>query len=102
MVNSKFIPTEDKIDNIQSLKKMRFHLNISKIYDQMNYMKQSKTFQFEEDPLAKNAQSTAFTVYELLILMKFLQTKPQVESKNISYYDLYYTVIKHLTEVRQN
>ena len=26
--------------------------------------------------------------------MKFLHTKPQVKSMNISYYDLYYTVIK--------
>ena len=25
--------------------------------------------------------------------MKFLQTKPQIENMNISYYDLYYTVI---------
>ena len=26
--------------------------------------------------------------------MKFLQTKPQVKSMNIKYYDLYYTVIR--------
>ena len=29
------------------------------------------------------------------MLMKFLQTKPQVKSMNINYYDLYYTVIKN-------
>ena len=27
--------------------------------------------------------------------MKFLQTKPEVKKINISYYDLYYTVIKN-------
>ena len=28
------------------------------------------------------------------MLMKFLQTKPQIKNTNINYYDLYYTVIK--------
>ena len=32
------------------------------------------------------------------LLMKFLQTKPQVKNMNIKYYDLYYTVIKKRDE----
>ena len=32
--------------------------------------------------------------HEVLLLMKFLQTKPEVKNMNINYYDLYYTVIK--------
>ena len=33
--------------------------------------------------------------HEVLLLMKFLQTKPEVKNMNIKYYDLYYTVIKN-------
>ena len=32
------------------------------------------------------------------MLMKFLQTNPQVKNMNINYYDLYYTVIKNRNE----
>ena len=32
------------------------------------------------------------------MLMKFLQTKPEVKNMNINYYDLYYTVIKNRKE----
>ena len=48
----------------------------------------------DQDPFSKNAQSISKISYEILILMKFLQTKPQVKNMNINYYDLYYTVIK--------
>ena len=30
--------------------------------------------------------------------MKFLQNKPQIKNMNISYYDLYYTVIENRDE----
>ena len=30
----------------------------------------------------------------MLLLIKILQTKPQIKNMNITYYDLYYTVIK--------
>ena len=48
----------------------------------------------DEDPFAKNAQSIGKIYQELLLLMKFLQTKPQVKNTKISFYDLYYTVSK--------
>ena len=51
-------------------------------------------FRFDEDPFAKNAQGISKIYHEVLKLMKFLQTKPQVKNMNIDYYDLYYTVIK--------
>ena len=35
---------------------------------------------------------------EVLILRKFLQTKPQVKNMNKNYYDLYNTVIKNRDE----
>ena len=54
---------------------------------------------FDEDPFAKNAQGISKIYHEVLLLLKFLQTKPQVKNMNnrmnISYYDLYYTVIKN-------
>ena len=41
-----------------------------------------------ENPLAKNAQGISKIYHEVLMLMKFLQTKPQVKNMNINYYDL--------------
>ena len=37
---------------------------------------------FDEDPFAKNAQSISKFYHEVLKLMKFLQTKPQVKNLN--------------------
>ena len=52
----------------------------------------------DEDLFAKNAQSISKTYRELLLLMKFPQTKPQVKSKNIKFHDLYYIVIRNRDE----
>ena len=57
-------------------------------------MKQKK-FQTQQYHFAKNAQSISKFYHEVLLVMKFLQTKPQVKKMNINYYDLYYTVIKN-------
>ena len=92
--------TEDMINKLQQLKgkaKLKFYKNISKYYDEMN----NKNFRFEEDPFARNAQAVGKIYHEVLLLMKFLQTKPQVKNMNINYYDLYYTVIKILLFCRK-
>ena len=60
-------------------------------------MKQ-KNIQTQQDPFAKNAQGISKICHELLLLMKFLQTKPQVKNMNIKYFDLYYAVIKNRDE----
>ena len=54
----------------------------------------NKNFQTQQDPFAKNAQGISKIYHEVLLLMKFLQTKPQVKTMNFNYYDLYYNVIK--------
>ena len=46
-------------------------------------------FQTQEDPLSKNAQDIIRIYHEVFLLMKFLQTKPQVKNMNLIYYDLY-------------
>ena len=43
----------------------------------MNYMRQSNTFQLEEDPSSKGVQGITFIMLEASIIMNFLQTKPQ-------------------------
>ena len=68
----------------------------------MNYRRQSAFFQFEEDRFAKKAQRTGKMFHEVLLLMKFLLTKPQVKSMIINYFDLYCTVIKNMTEEGEN
>ena len=93
MVNTTYNSTEDMIDKIQSLKgktKLKFYKNISNYYSEMK----NKNFQTQEDPFRNNAQGISNIYHEVSLLMKFLQTKPQVKHMNINYYDLYYTIIK--------
>ena len=48
--------------------------------------------------LLKITQGISKIYHEVLKIMKFLPTKPQVKNMNIVYYDLYYTVIKNRDE----
>ena len=100
MVNSTYNSSEDMINKLQSLKgktKLKFCKHISKNYVEMK----NKNFQTNnQDPFSKNAQGIGKIYHEVLLLMKFLQTKPQVKNMNINYYDLYYTVIKTRDENR--
>ena len=94
MVNTNYNTTEDMIDKLQSLKgktKLKFYKNIHNYYIEMK----NKNFQTQDqDRFSKNAQGISKIYHEVLVLMKFLQTKPQVKNMNINYYDLYYTVIR--------
>ena len=54
-----------------------------------------RNFQTQEDPFAKNAKGISEIYHEVILLKKFLQTKPQIKNMNINYHDLYYTVIKN-------
>ena len=100
MVNTNYDSTEDMINKLQSLKgktKLRFYRNISNYYIEVknkNYQSQ------DQDPFAKNAQGVSKIYHEVSLLMKFLQTKPEVKNMNINYYDLYNTVIKVTDENR--
>ena len=100
MVNTTYNSSEDTIKKLQELKgktKLKFYKNISNYYIEMK----NKNFQTNnQDPFAKNAQGISKIYHEVLLLMKFLQTKPQVKNMNINYYDLYNTVIKVRDENR--
>ena len=99
MVNTKYNSTEDMINKIQSLKgktKLKFYKNINNYYIE----RKNKNFQTQQDPFAKNAQGISKIYHEVLLLMKFLQTKPQVKNMNINYFDLDYTVIKTRDEIK--
>ena len=47
-----------------------------------------RNFKFEEDPYSKNAQGIIKFYHGVLLVKKFLQTKPQFKNMNINYYDL--------------
>ena len=100
MVNTTYNSSEDMINKLQELKgktKLKFYKNISNYYIEMK----NKNFQTNnQDPFAKNAQGMSKIYHEVLLLMKFLQTKPQVKNMNINYFDLYNTVIKVRDENR--
>ena len=61
----------------------------------MNNRRQSGNFQFEEDPFSKNVEGFGKIYHDVSLLMKFLQTKPQVKNMNNKCYDLYYTVVEN-------
>ena len=46
-----------------------------------------KSFETQEDPFARKAQGISKIYHEVFLFLKFLQTKPQVKSININYYD---------------
>ena len=100
MVNTTYISTEDMINKLQSLKgkaRLKIYKNISNYYIEMK----NKNFQTNnQDPFAKNAQGISKIYHKVLLLMKFLQTKPQIKIMNINYHDLYYTVMKTRDENR--
>ena len=93
MVNTTYNPTEDMNNKLQSLKgktKLKFYKIVSNYYNEMK----NKNFQTYQDLFSKNAQGIGKIYHEVLLLMKFLQTKPQIKNMNVKYYDLYYTVIR--------
>ena len=65
-------------------------------------MRQSNTFHLEEDPSSKNARGRAFKMQEVKLLIKFLQTGPQVKSMNINCYDLYFAVFYFFFKEEKN
>ena len=80
----------NKSQELKGKTKLKFYKNISNYYTEMK----NKNFQTQQDPFAKNAQGISKIYREMLLLMKFLQTKSQVKNMNNNYYDLYFTVIK--------
>ena len=93
MVNTNYNSTEEMINKLQQLKgitNLKFYKKICNYYNEL----ENKKFQTQQDPFSRNAQGISKIYHEVLLLMKFLQTKPQIKNMNIKYYDLYYTVIK--------
>ena len=93
IVNTTYNSTEDMNKNLQELKgktKLKFYKNKCKHYDEMKH----RNFQTQKDPFSKNAQGIGKVYHEVLLLMKFLQTRPQVKKMNITFYDSYNTVNK--------
>ena len=93
MVNTTYSSIKDMIDKLQQLKrktKIKFYKKINNYYIEMK----TENFQTQKDTFSKNAKGISKIFREVLLLLKYLQTKPQVKIMNIIYYDLYYTVIK--------
>ena len=87
-----------KIQSLKGKTKLNFYKNLSNYYDEMNIRRQNGNFQFEEDLSSKNAQGIGKIYHEVILLMKFLQTKPLVRKMNINCSDLFYTVIKKIDD----
>ena len=87
MVNTIYKSTKKMIEKLQSLKgerKLKLYKNIGNFFEELN----TRIFQFEQDLFSKNAQDISKTYLEILLLMKFSRTKPQVKNMSIKYHDL--------------
>ena len=84
MVDTTYNSTDDMINKLQE-SKGKTKLKISK--SKSNYYKEmkKKNFQNQEYPFSKNARGISKIYQEVLMLMKILQTKPQVKNMNINY-----------------
>ena len=74
----------NKLQSLKGKTKLKFYKNISNYYDEVNIRKEIGKFQFEEDPFSKGVQGVGRIYQNLLLLMKFLQTKLQVKNMNIN------------------
>ena len=81
----------NKLQNWKGKAKSKSYQNMNNFYDEMNF----RNFQFELDPSSENAKGISIIYHAVLLLMKFLQTKPQIRRMNINYYDFCSTVIKN-------
>ena len=84
MVTTTYNSSEHMINKLQSLKgktKLKLYKNINNYFIEMK----NKNFQTQEDPFSKNALGISKIYHEVLLLMKFLQTKPHVKNMNINY-----------------
>ena len=74
MVNTTYNSTDDMNNKLQSLKgeaQLNF-IKLNKYYDEMK----NQNIRFEEDPFSKNVHGVSKIYHEVLLLMKFPQTKP--------------------------
>ena len=71
----------EKLQQLKGRTKLKSYEDISNYYDKLN-------IRMDEDPFAKNAQGIAKFYHEVFLLIKFLQTKPELYSKNTISYDL--------------
>ena len=87
-----------ELQNWKGKTKLKFNHGFNNFYDEMNYLGQNGNFHFEEDPINKHAQGIVFIMHEVMVFLKYSQTKPQVKNKNIIYFDLCHTMIKNLSK----
>ena len=93
IINTTYNSIDDIVNKLQELKgktKLKFYKKISNYYNEMK----NKNFQTQQDHFAKNAKGISKIYHEVLLLIKFLQTKPDIKNMSINCFDLYFTVNK--------
>ena len=85
MINKKCKSKEHRIKKLQNIKggtQLKFKRTTFKLYDEMNYPRQSQCFDFEEDRFSKTAQGQAMIMLQAWLIMKLFQTNSETK-KNI-------------------
>ena len=79
---------------------MEFQQYFSKNFVEMIDVRQSRKFHFEGHHFRKNVEGVPFILHKLV--MNIFQTKPQIKRKNISFFDVYFTIIFNLLKEGEN
>ena len=98
MVITPYNSTEDMTSKLQEIKgklTLKFYENKRNYCHEMNIRRQNGNFQFGKNLFSESVKSNSKFYYEVLLIMIFLQTKPNIKKMHNNYYDLYYTVIKN-------
>ena len=70
----------NKLQDLKGKTKLKFYKIKSHYYIEMK----NRNLQTQQDRFSKNAQGISKNYLEVLLLIKFLQTKPQVKNMNIN------------------
>ena len=105
MRNTNYKLIENMIKVLQNLKgktKLKFNRTNNNFYDAMNYRRQSRKINFEEDPFSNNEQFTAMIKHEALSIKEVLQSKPQIKEKHLISFDWYSIIDLHSSDEGEN
>ena len=88
MFSAKYNSSQGMNGALQSLKfkiNLKIYANIYKYYDELKYRMESGSFHYEEDIFRKNEEKITKLYPEIIILLKNLQTKPQVKKVKFNF-----------------
>ena len=74
-------------------KKLTLRKNYNEYYKEMQLLRSKNIFPFEDRFAKTEKRKLMIVLLEALMLIRYFQTKPELKTENINYYDMYYTIL---------